>query len=145
MNIQINKMTMEHFLEINNVFEEMFDCFWNKNILKSEIENKLSTYIVASYENKVVGFAGFLKVFDECDITNIVTRKDMRGKNIGSIMLNQLINIAKKKNIKRINLEVNEKNIIAQKLYKKYNFIKIGIRKKYYNNIDDAIIMQLDI
>ena len=38
-------------------------------------------------------------------------------------------------------LEVNLNNNYAIILYEKYNFEKVGIRKAYYNNIDDALIM----
>ena len=38
---------------------------------------------------------------------------------------------------------VNVNNKIAISLYKKYNFKEIGLRKKYYHNIDDALIMTL--
>ena len=41
--------------------------------------------------------------------------------------------------------EVNEKNINAIKLYEKFGFKKIGLRKKYYNNIDNAILMKKNI
>ena len=58
-------------------------------------------------------------------------------------MLEELIKIAKEKKLKDITLEVNVNNIPAINLYKKYNFKEVGIRKKYYNNSDDAIIMTL--
>ena len=58
-------------------------------------------------------------------------------------MLEELINIAKERKLKDITLEVNVNNIPAINLYKKYNFKEVGIRKKYYNNTDDAIIMTL--
>ena len=40
-------------------------------------------------------------------------------------------------------IEVNVKNKIAQKLYLKYGFEILGIRKKYYDGIEDAYIMTL--
>ena len=59
-------------------------------------------------------------------------------------MLEELIKIAKKRKLNDITLEVNTNNIAAINLYKKFKFEKIGIRKKYYNNIDDALIMTLN-
>lgn len=56
-------------------------------------------------------------------------------------MLEELIKIAKDRKLKDITLEVNINNIPAINLYKKYSFEEVGIRKKYYNNIDDALIM----
>ena len=56
-------------------------------------------------------------------------------------MLNFLIDEAKSKGKMCITLEVRDNNIPAIKLYKKFNFDILGRRKKYYNNVNDAIIM----
>ena len=58
-------------------------------------------------------------------------------------MLEELINLAKERKLKDITLEVNVNNIPAINLYKKYNFKEVGLRKNYYNNSEDAIIMTL--
>lgn len=145
MKIKIEKMTKEHLEQIKDILQEQFDEFWNSNVLNNELNNPLSEYIVAICEEEVVGYAGLWQSIDEGHITNIVTKKDKRGNNIGAQMLEQIIILAKKKNLKNVTLEVNEHNEIAIKLYKKYNFIEVGKRKKYYNNIDDAIIMTLHL
>lgn len=145
MNIIIEKMTKEHLDKIKENLKEDFDEFWNENVLKNELENPASTYIVAKDEqNNIVGYAGIWQPIDEAHITNIVTKKDKRRNKIGTRMLEELIKIAKEKKLKDITLEVNVNNIPAINLYKKYNFKEVGIRKKYYNNTDDAIIMTLN-
>lgn len=63
----------------------------------------------------------------------------------GSFLLENLISFAKEFNIKVITLEVNECNISAIKLYDKFNFEKVGVRKKYYDGKNDAIIMTYNI
>lgn len=145
MNITIEKMTKEHLEKIKENLKEDFDEFWNENVLKNELENPASTYIVAKDEqNNIVGYAGIWQPIDEAHITNIVTKKDKRRNKIGTRMLEELIKVAKEKKLKDITLEVNVNNIPAINLYKKYNFKEVGIRKKYYNNTDDAIIMTLN-
>ena len=145
MNIIIEKMTKEHLDKIKENLKEDFDEFWNENVLKNELENPASTYIVAKDEqNNIVGYAGIWQPIDEAHITNIVTKKDKRRNKIGTKMLEELIKVAKEKKLKDITLEVNVNNIPAINLYKKYNFKEVGIRKKYYNNTDDAIIMTLN-
>lgn len=145
MNITIEKMTKEHLEKIKENLKEDFDEFWNENVLKNELENPASTYIVAKDEqNNIVGYAGIWQPIDEAHITNIVTKKDKRRNKIGTKMLEELIKVAKEKKLKDITLEVNVNNIPAINLYKKYNFKEVGIRKKYYNNTDDAIIMTLN-
>ena len=146
MNIHIRKMTLEHLEKIKENLAEDFDEFWNKNVLKSELENPSSTYIVALDEhNNVVGYAGIWQPIDEAHITNIVTKKDKRNNKVATKMLEELIKIATQRKLNNITLEVNVNNIPAINLYKKYNFKEVGIRKKYYNNTDDAIIMTYKI
>lgn len=144
MNITIEKMTKEHLEQIKNILMTEFDEFWNANVLEKELENPLSDYIVAINENEVVGYAGLWQPCDEGHITNIVTKLDKRGNKIASKMLEELIKIAKNKNLKCVTLEVNVHNEIAINLYKKYNFKEIGKRPKYYYNMDDALIMTLE-
>ena len=141
-NIQISRMTLSDLEEIKNTLLSDFDDFWNVNTFKEELLNPNSKYIMAKINDKIVGFAGIWKAVDDVHITNIVTSKNFRRQNIGSVMLSNLIEIAKsEKGITSITLEVNSTNIPAQKLYEKFGFKVVGLRKKYYNNIDDAVIM----
>lgn len=144
MNITIEKMTKEHLEQIRNILMTEFDEFWNANVLEKELENPLSDYIVAINENEIVGYAGLWQPCDEGHITNIVTKLDKRGNKIASKMLEELLKIAKDKNLNAVTLEVNVHNEIAINLYKKYNFREIGKRPKYYYNSDDALIMTLE-
>lgn len=122
-----------------------FDDFWNYNILKSELENENSKYIVAKINDEIVGFGGIWLAPFEIHITNIVVRKDKRNNGIGTKLMNEILNMAKKENLKEITLEVNSNNLSAIKLYEKFDFKKVGMRKRYYNNTDDAIIMTRNI
>lgn len=141
-NIKISRMTVSDLNEIEDILFSDFDDFWNINTFKSELLNPNSKYIVAKIDNKIVGYAGIWKAVDDVHITNIVTAKNLRRQNIGSILLSNLIEMAKAENgITSITLEVNCNNLPAKKLYEKSGFEVVGLRKKYYNNIDDAIIM----
>ena len=131
-------------MKFGNILQNEFDDFWNTNILKEEILTQNRKYIVAKLGNgEIVGFAGILINLDVVEIMNIVVRKSYRCQGIGKKLLKKIIEISKETNLESINLEVNCNNIAAIKLYEKNGFNKIGIRKKYYNNIDDAIIMEL--
>lgn len=144
-NIYVSKMTLSDFNDIANILTTDFDEFWTKNILQNEIENENSYYIVAKLKSEIVGFAGIWFSVDDIHITNIVVRKDYRKKGIGNILLQELIKISKKTDKTSITLEVKSTNEPAKKLYEKHGFKIQGIRKKYYNNKEDAIIMTLII
>jgi len=145
-NIEISKMSIEDLETIKNILFEEYDDFWNYNIFKSELENPNSKYIKATINNEIIGFAGIWKAVDDIHITNIVTKKNYRRKGVASNLLIELINLSKlEKGIYSITLEVNCKNIPAIKLYEKHGFRNVGLRKKYYNNTYDAIIMTKEL
>lgn len=146
MDFKIDKMSLEDLISIKDILTTEFDDFWNYEILKSELESNNSYFFVAkNISGEIVGFAGIKIILDEADIMNIVVKKDFRNNGIGSLLLDYLISYSKSINLKTITLEVNEINIPAIKLYEKFVFEKLGIRKKYYNGKNDAIIMSKKI
>ena len=144
-NVEIFKMTISDLDEISDILYSEFDDFWTISTLKSELQNTNSQYIVAKLNNEIIGFGGIWKAVDDIHITDIVVKEVFRRQNIGSIILKQLIDLAKKQTITSITLEVNSTNIPAQKLYEKFGFKRVGLRKKYYNNTDDAVIMTKEL
>lgn len=144
MDIQIQDMTLSDLNCIKDILSSEFDNFWNYDILKSELESENSKYIVAKYNNEIVGFAGVKVVMEQADIMNIVTKKNYRNNGIGKLLLKSLLDICKKLNVTSIMLEVNEENLPAIHLYKNFGFKTLSIRNNYYGN-NSAIIMQKGI
>ncbi len=141
MNLQIEEMTLQDFFLISDTLLSNFDTFWVPDTLKQEIECKNSYFVVAKKQGEIIGFAGIKIVFEDADLMNIVVKKDCRNQQIGSSLLQYLFSYSKNHDITSIMLEVNEKNLSAISLYKKFGFERIGIRKNYYNK-DNAIIMK---
>ena len=141
--------SLDDLLEIMKILRSPSGCPWDMEQTHKSIKNDFiedhSKYIVAKVNNEIVGFAGIKIILDEADIMNIVTRVDKRGNGIGSLLLGNLINLASLLNCTCINLEVNENNDPAIHLYEKYSFARIGLRKKYYNNTDNAILMKKEL
>ncbi len=142
MEILINEMTLSHLLQIKDILSIEFDNFWTYTIFENELKNPNSKYFVALLDNEIVGFAGIWKAVDDIHITNIVTKITKRHMGIASKLLENLINIAKNEKL-NLTLEVKQSNINAIKLYEKYNFKKVGLRKNYYGQNENAIIMTL--
>lgn len=143
--IEISYMTKKDVDLITEILQSEFDEFWTPSILGTEILNSDSTYIIAKINQEIVGFAGLWDDTYNMHITNIAVKKTYRHKGIGETLLKKLIQITKEKKKETITLEVNEQNTIAQNLYLKNRFKIVGRRKKYYNGIDDAIIMTMEV
>lgn len=141
--MEINKMSTSHLEEIKDILLTDFDDFWTYSVFKSELENPNSQYFVAIQDDEIVGFAGVWKAIDDMHITNIVTKISKRHLGIASMLLEKLIAVSKEEGVNSLTLEVNENNTYAIRLYEKYNFKKIGLRKNYYAQNENAIIMTL--
>ena len=93
----------------------------------------------------ITGFAGFWIMVDEAHITSIASRGIYRGQGIGELLLQTVIDMAAERKVRIVTLEVRVSNSVAQNLYTKYGFNKVGMRRGYYtDNREDALIMSTD-
>lgn len=97
--------------------------------------NKILVYIE---DNNILGFIDYSKMYENMEINYIYVIEQYRNKGIASKLLEYIIN---NNDFLNITLEVNINNINAIKLYEKYNFKTVSIRKGYYNGVD-AYLME---
>ena len=100
--------------------------------------NPNETIFIYKENNSIKGFIHIQNGLDIIDVLNIIVKPEYRNQGIGSVLLKYIID---NKQDKKLMLEVRSKNINAIKLYQKYDFKIINIRKNYYKD-DDAIIME---
>jgi len=144
--MEVTKILPFDIKYIDDIYGIELDSFsipWSKDSLeKDAIENKMSIYLVALEDEKVVGYAGMWHVVTEGHITNVAVSPDFRRRGIADMLLTELTNIAVKKEMIGITLEVRMNNVAAQGLYLKHGYKVEGIRKNYYSDTkEDAIIM----
>lgn len=120
--IEIWNMTLKDFEQFKESLTVDFDDFWTPDLLESELSAENRKYIVAKQNGKIIGFAGLIFCVPDAEIMNIVVKKSERSKGIGNLLLDKLIEIAKKDQLESIFLEVNQKNKIAIKMYEKAGF-----------------------
>ena len=126
--------------EVNNV--------WTKSELLNLQKKKNNFLRVSTCKEKIVGFSLFSYVQDVMDTLIILVDPHFRRKGIAKRFISDAATFCRKKNIKKIILEVNEFNFSALSLYKKFNFKEIDIKKNYYSfdgKNYNAIVMELDL
>lgn len=138
----IREMRPEDILNVVKLDNIVFHMKWDVKTFSEELNKNYSYYFVAEENNKIAGFAGVWCVYETADIAKIAVNPDMQKEGIGSEMLKILINKAKECGCEEMMLEVRENNTAAKRLYTKYGFNSIGIRKGYYNG-ENAVIMKL--
>lgn len=99
----------------------------------------------ASGDDAVAGYVGIWFQGDQAHITEIAVRESLRGRGIGELLLIGTVRAAYEQGLEEVTLEARVSNFIAQRLYDKYGFNEVGIRKNYYaDNREDAVIMTTD-
>lgn len=139
--MKFEPLRYEHLRQMAQIEQEAFDQPWSERMFIPEVEDENAYYLVGVRGDEVICYGGFHKVLDEAHITNIAVSADSRGRGIGTLLMSELISRARMLGVKYMTLEVRDNNENAIKLYKSFGFTVEGIRKKYYNNVHDALIM----
>lgn len=132
----ISKLTKEEVQEVIQLGTMLNPNF--SKLFHIENLNPNETIYIYKENNINKGFIHIQNGLDIIDLLNIIVKPEYQNKGIGSVLLKYIID---NKQDKKIMLEVRSKNINAIKLYQKYDFKIINIRKNYYKD-DDAIIME---
>lgn len=132
----ISKLTKEEVQEVTQLGTILNPNF--SKLFHIENLNPNETIYIYKENNNVKGFIHTQNGLDIIDLLNIIVKPEYQNQGIGSVLLKYIID---NKQSKKIMLEVRSKNINAIKLYQKYDFKIINIRKNYYKD-DDAIIME---
>lgn len=143
--VVIRKMNPMDLEEVHAIFKDSIKSSWSIDELQKEFYNELALYLVATLNEKVIGFCGAWLVYDEAQITNTAVSKEYRNNKVAFKIFNELIKIVKEKDKDSIFLEVRESNNAALNFYKKLNFKEIGKRKKFYSDGETAILMSLEV
>lgn len=138
-------MEKSHIEGMTEIERLCFNSGFGEKTFLRELENKIAHYIVAVSDGKISGYGGIWNICGEADIIDIATHPDFRRQGIAEEILKRLISFCKDAGCCRINLEVRESNIPAQRLYEKSGFSYCGERKNYYDGKETALLMSLEI
>ena len=92
-------------------------------------------------ESDVVGYISYWTVLAEGEIHDVVVSEEFRRRGLGRKLVNHMLRTGRHEGICDFTLEVRSRNEAAIKLYEEFGFRSEGIRKGYYDNEDDAVIM----
>lgn len=136
--VEIDKGNINLINELALTFSTFF--LSSNNILEDFSINIFSKYFIYMEKSNIIGFINYYDLYDRFEIANICVLYEFRNKGIATKMLEHLIKIGKEKEINNITLEVKIDNEIAIKLYKKFDFVIVAKRDRYYDGIDGLLM-----
>ena len=96
------------------------------------ISNERGSLVIAEENGIILGMASIsfnlaLRYNGEyCQLEELVVDQDARGKNVGGILIEETLRLAKKRGCKEFGLYLLESTKHNQPFYEKYGFVKIG-------------------
>jgi len=95
--------------------------------------------------DRIIGYAGYWLIADEVHISTIAVHPEARGRGYGEWLFLSMLLMACELYPLLVTLEVRRSNTVAQALYRKYRFVEVGMRRRYYRDTgEDALLMTVD-
>lgn len=141
--MEILYMTAEHVTAVAQLEAICFSDPWSEASVAGELENPLSLWLVAVEDGQVIGYVGSQAVLDAADIMNVAIAPEHRRKGIARLLLLQLEEEMRQKDVASLTLEVRASNLPAQALYEELGYREVGRRPNYYRKPrEDALILR---
>jgi ribosomal-protein-alanine N-acetyltransferase len=144
--VSIRRMMLEDIPTVHAIDMLSFSLPWPERSFQFELtENPVSRGWVAESDGRLAAMLVLWLIVDEAHIATIATHPDFRRQGIGERLMVEALLAARVEGASRAFLEVRASNLGALAMYKKYGFVIVGVRPKYYkNNNEDAILMNLE-
>ena len=135
-------MQPEDVDEVVAIEKQSFSDPWSKENFLAELELPFSWVWVAKIKNQLAGYCCCWEIEGELQIANLAVHPDFRNRGIGKNILQEILNRACQRKVKKVTLEVRESNQFGLKLYQAFGFAEAGRRKKYYRKpTEDGLIL----
>jgi len=118
---------------------------WSRQSFLQELQNPFSYCFTLKMEidshDQDIGFLCFRIVEQESEILTLVIHPKFRSRGLGQQLMKFYMHFCSQREIKTFYLETAASNQAAICLYRSFSYSPIGIRPKYYQEKEDALLM----
>ena len=137
--VNIRLLKKEDIKKIVYLEETFLGETLGEEMLESELDSKVTKFYVATINEEVVGYIGRYELLNEAEVLNFVVDETYQRQGIGQMLFNKVEEDLP--NLEKMTLEVRESNTKAKNFYTKNGFKQISIRKNYYKNNENALVL----
>lgn len=141
--VELQPMSLDHLDEVVRIENDMFPTPWTRKAFEYDLSsNQLAHYFVLKKDDKIIGYSGIWLFGHIAHLTTICITREFLNTGLGRWLLLKTMKLGEEMGVARYTLEVRETNTAAIKLYENCGYRKVGVREKYYHEIDeDAVVM----
>ena len=139
--VNVRKMEFRDIKKVVELEEKYVLESLGEKLLASELSEKnngVSFYVIEN-DDVVIGYIGRYYFFQEAEVLNFVVDESYQRQGYGQKLFDKMVKDMK--DVKKITLEVRASNIKGINFYTKNGFKQVGVRKKYYKNGEDALLL----
>jgi ribosomal-protein-alanine N-acetyltransferase len=121
-----------------------FGAPWRQASFARAVADPHHSFFVAELDGRLVGYAGMWVEGNQAHIAKVAVTEGYRRRGIGSALLQQLLDHARRLGLPQAYLEVRRGNLAAQHLYRRFGFRFERVQHNAYTDDgEDALVFVL--
>ena len=140
----VGPMRRRDLAEVLRIEQASYPSPWSTDVFRSELARMQRGdrhYVVLRRSGVLLGYGGLMFAVDEAHVTNLAISPDHHRQGLATRVLAELGWHAVAHGSVGLTLEVRVSNAAALALYQRFGFESAGVRVRYYENREDAIVM----
>ncbi|HEX9314686.1 MAG TPA: ribosomal protein S18-alanine N-acetyltransferase [Actinomycetota bacterium] len=144
--VELAAMRRRHLRQVLRIESQVYPRPWSAALFLQEMARKTDrVYLVARWDAQVIGYGGVMLAPPEAHITTIAVDPAWHRNHVGTKLMLGLIDAATARGSRSVSLEVRKSNLGAQRMYERFGFRPVGVRRGYYVETgEDAIVMWVE-
>ncbi|MBO5925595.1 MAG: ribosomal protein S18-alanine N-acetyltransferase [Clostridia bacterium] len=138
----VRGMTTEDIHAVALIEKECFGEPWSEAQLQESLGKDYARFLVAVDDGEVVGYVGAYILGEDVDITNVAVTSSSRGRGVAYSLMSSVMRVAREEGSTIVRLECRVSNTPARALYDKLGFESVGVRPRFYQDLEDAIMYE---
>lgn len=140
------RLTAEDVPVLAHLERRCFTLPWSEEQYASAFTQRSFAGFGIRHKDELLGYIVIYHTPDEVEILNIAISPEARRQGFGRRLLRLVLRLAAKMGIVTAVLEVRPSNAPALGLYEQLGFVRVGVRRKYYQDTgEDALVYTLNL
>ena len=141
--ITICPMTEADISDILAIEADSFHHPWTRDHFIQELNSSYAFPRVAmTPDGTLAGYICPMLLLDEGHILDVAVHRAHRGKGVGRLLVEHVLEVCRAGGAEFVSLEVRPSNREAITLYARLGFVETGRRRRYYQDGEDALLME---
>ena len=156
MSAQLNQGCGERFIpmsqaDLDEVVAAELDVYpfpWTRGNFQDSLQVGYSAWTVRDDRGALLAYSVFMLAVDEVHLLNLSVVRAHQRRGLGWRMLEWVVQRAREHRVRAVILEVRPSNGGARRMYERFGFQEIGVRRGYYPahaGREDAEVMRLEL